>query len=150
MKWSYEWNLPILVYFSWLIPKMSMFTLAISYMTSSNLPWFMGLTFQVPMQYCSLQHRTSTTRHIHSWALFPLWLSLFIPSGAISPHFSSSKLGIYWPAELIYPVISFCLFVLFTRFSKQKYWDGLPFPFPVNHILLRYESNLLVHWQMSG
>ena len=34
-----------------------MFTLAISYLTTSNLPWFMGLTFQVPMQYRSLQHR---------------------------------------------------------------------------------------------
>ena len=35
---------------------MLMFTLAISYLTTSNLPWFMGLTFQVPMQYCSLQN----------------------------------------------------------------------------------------------
>ena len=50
---------------------MSTFTLAISCLTTSNLPWFMDLTFQVPMQYCSLQHRTllvspvtSTTGHI--------------------------------------------------------------------------------------
>ena len=35
-------------------PGMSMFTLAISCLTTSNLPWFMDLTFQVPMQYCSL------------------------------------------------------------------------------------------------
>ena len=55
--------------FSSLIPKMSKFTLAISCLTTSNLPWFMDLTFQVPMQYCSLQHHTlllspvtSTTR----------------------------------------------------------------------------------------
>ena len=34
------------------------FTLAISSLTSSNLPWFMDLTFQVPMPYCSLQHQT--------------------------------------------------------------------------------------------
>ena len=27
-------------------------------LTTSNLPWFMDLTFQAPMQYCSLQHRT--------------------------------------------------------------------------------------------
>ena len=32
-----------------------MFTLGL---TTSNLPWFMDLTFQVPIQYCSLQHRT--------------------------------------------------------------------------------------------
>ena len=37
---------------------MSMFTLAISCLTPSNLPWFRDLTFQVPMKYCSLQHRT--------------------------------------------------------------------------------------------
>ena len=35
-----------------------MFTLAISYLTPSNLPWFTDLTFQVPMQYFSLQHWT--------------------------------------------------------------------------------------------
>ena len=37
---------------------MSTSTLAISCLTTSNLPWFMDLTFQVPMQYCSLQHQT--------------------------------------------------------------------------------------------
>ena len=37
---------------------MSMFTLALSCLTTSNLPWFKDLTFQVPMQYCSLQHWT--------------------------------------------------------------------------------------------
>ena len=37
---------------------MSTFTLAISCFTSSNLPWFMDLTFQISVQYCSLQHRT--------------------------------------------------------------------------------------------
>ena len=35
-----------------------MFTLVISCLTTSNFPWFMDLTFQVPMQYCSLQHWT--------------------------------------------------------------------------------------------
>ena len=41
-----------------LIPRMLTFTLAISCLTTYNLPWFMDLTFQVPMQYCSLQHQT--------------------------------------------------------------------------------------------
>ena len=34
------------------------FTLAISCLTTSNLPCFMDLNFQVPIQYCSLQHLT--------------------------------------------------------------------------------------------
>ena len=37
---------------------MSTFTLAISCLTTSNLPWFMDLTFQVLMQYCSLYHQS--------------------------------------------------------------------------------------------
>ena len=35
------------------MPKMSMFTLAISCVITSNLPWFINLTVQVPVQYCS-------------------------------------------------------------------------------------------------
>ena len=49
---------PISIQFSSLIPKMSTCTLAISCLTRSHLPWFMDLTFQVPMQYCSLWHLT--------------------------------------------------------------------------------------------
>jgi len=52
------------------------------------------------MQYCSLQHGTFTTRYIHNWALFPLWSSCFILSGAISNCcllFPSSILGILQP-----------------------------------------------------
>ena len=77
---------------------MSMFTLAISYLTHSDLHWFMGLKFQVPMQYCSLAYWTSNTRHIHNW-VFLLWLSLFIPSGANSPLFSNSS---FWPGKFIF------------------------------------------------
>ena len=51
-------NSPIPVHFSSLIPKMLMFALAISCLTTFSLPWFIYLTLQVPMQYCSLQHRT--------------------------------------------------------------------------------------------
>ena len=88
MQWFSEFNFLIPVYFSSLIPKMSMFTLAISCLTTSNVPWFMDLTFQVPMHYFSLHHWTLTTRYIHYWVSFLLWLRLFIPSGTISPLFS--------------------------------------------------------------
>ena len=69
----------------------------------------MDLAFQVPMQYCSLQHidLASITSHIHSWVLFLLWLHLFILSGIISPLISSSILGTYRPGEFLfqYPII---------------------------------------------
>ena len=35
-----------------------MFTLAIFCLNTSNLPWFMDLTFQISMQYYYLQHQT--------------------------------------------------------------------------------------------
>ena len=63
------------------------FTLAISCLTTSNLPWFMDLTFQVPMQYCSLQHRsfvpspvTSTPGCCFCFGSFSsFFLELFLP-----------------------------------------------------------------------
>ena len=63
-----------------------MFTPAISFLTTSNLPWFMDLTFQVPMQYCSLQHQTlllspvtSTTGHCFCFGSIPsFFLKLFL------------------------------------------------------------------------
>ena len=76
-------KLPIPVYFSLLIPKMLIFILVISCLTTSNLPWFMDLTFQVSMQYCSLQHQTlllspvtSTTGCWFCWSVSSFFLDL--------------------------------------------------------------------------
>ena len=72
-------------------PKMLMCTLSIPYLTTSNLPWFMDLIFQVPMQYCSLQHWTllpppdiSTTGHcFHFGSASSFFLELFLQSAPI-------------------------------------------------------------------
>ena len=102
-----------------------MFTLAISCLTTSNLPWFMDLTFQVPMQYCSLQHQTlllspvtSTTGCcIFFGSMSAFFLELFL-------HWSPVA---YWaPTDLgnsSFSVICFCLFILFMWFSRQEYWS---------------------------
>ena len=88
-----------------------MFTLAISCLTTSTLPWFMDLAFQVPMQYCSLQHWTLvpspvTSQQSQHMGLFLLWLCLFILPGVISPLISSSIMGTYQPVEFtfLYPI----------------------------------------------
>ena len=85
------------------------FTLAISCLTTSNLPWFMDLTFQIPMQYCCLKYQTSLsiTSHIHNWVLFLLWFHPFILSGVIFPLISISILGTYQHGEFLsqYPII---------------------------------------------
>ena len=94
--WSSELNLSIPVHFSSLTPKMSMFTLAISYLTTSNLPWIMDLTFQVPMQYCSFQYRTLlpspvTSTHGLVFAL-ALWsFAQVTPFSALADYFNQPK-----------------------------------------------------------
>ena len=125
-----------------------MFTLAISCLPTSNLPWFMDLTFPVPMQYCffSIGLYTSITSHIHNWLLFLLWLHLFILSGFISPLISSSILGTYQPGASSFSVLCFCLFILFVGFSRQKYWGGLPFSSPVDHVLLELSTMTCLSW----
>ena len=126
-----------MVHFSSLIPKMSIFTLVISCLTTSNLPWFMDLTFKVPKQYCSLLHWTllplpvtSTTGHcFHFGSISSFFLELFLHS---SP-------GAYWAltdlGSTSFSIISFFLFILFMGFSRQEYWSGSPFPSPVDHVL---------------
>ena len=127
---------------------MSMFTLAISCLTTSNLPWFLDLTFQVPMQYCSLQHRsllpspvTSTTGCYFCFgSVSSFFLELFL-------HWSPVA---YWaPTDLgssSFSVLSFCLFILFTEFSRQEHWSGLPFPSPADYVLSELSAMTHLSW----
>ena len=110
---------------------MSMFTRAISYLTTSSLPWFVDLTFQVSyaiLPFTSLDF-TSITSHNHTWVLFMLWLHPFILSGVISPLISCSILGTYRPGEFIFQCHIFLPFqtvhgVLKARILK---WFAIPF-----------------------
>ena len=121
------------------------FTLAISCLTTSNLPWFMDLTFQIPMQYCSLQHRilhpssvTSKTGYCFLCGSASLFiLELFLHPSLVT-YWAPTDLG---SSSLI--VLSYCLFILFIRFSRQEYWSGVPFPPPVDHVLL--ELSIMTH-----
>ena len=89
---------------------------------------------------------TSITNHIHHWALFSLWLHLFILSGVISPLFSSSILGTYWSGKFIFQSHIFCLSILFMEFSRQEYWSGLPFLSPVDHVLSELSTMTCSSW----
>ena len=68
------------------------FTLAISCLTTSSLPWFMDLTFQVPLQYCSLKNCTllpsavtSTTGWcFHFGSASSFFLELFLHSSPVA------------------------------------------------------------------
>ena len=127
---------------------MSIFTLPISCLITSNLPWFMGLTFQLPMQNCSLQHQTllpspvtSTTGCCFCFgSVSSFFLELFL-------HWSPVA---YWaPTDLgssSFRVLSFCLFIQFMRFSRQAYWSSLPFPSLVDHVLSELSTMTRPSW----
>ena len=125
---------------------MSTFTLAISCLTTSDLPWFMHLTLQVPLQYCCLQHWTllaslvtSTTGCCFSFvSVSSFFLDLFLCWSPVA----------YWvcTGSSSFSVLSFCLFILFMGFSRQEYWSGLPFPSPKDHVLSELSTMTHPSW----
>ena len=124
------------------------FTLAISCLTTSNLPWFIDLTLQVPVQYCSLQHQTLLPSPVTSTT------GCCFCFGSISSFFL--KLVLHWslvaywaPTDLgswSFSVLFFCLFILFMGFSRQEYWSGLLFPSPMDHVLLELSTMTCLSW----
>ena len=104
---------------------MLIFTLAISYLTTSNFPWFMDLTILL----FTASDFTSITSHIHNWLLCLLWLCFFILSGAISPLFSSSILGTFQPREFIFQCPIFLHFHAIHEILKARIlkWFAIPF-----------------------
>ena len=125
-----------------------MFTLAVSCLTTSNLPWFTDLTFQVPAQYCSLQHRTLLLLPVTSTAgccfcfgsVSSFFLELFLHRSPVA-YYSPTYLG-----SSSFSVVSFCLFMLFMVFSRQEYLSGLPFPSPLDHVLSKLSTMTHPSW----
>ena len=127
---------------------MNMFTLGISCLTTYNLPRFMDLTFQVRMQYWFLQHWTFTftTRHIHNWVSFPLWLSLFIPSGIISVLFSSGILYLCQAGGFLFQCPIFLPFHSVHGVLTAKMLSGLPLHSPMHHVLSELSNMTCLSW----
>ena len=121
----------------------------------------MDLTFQVPMQYCSLQHWTLLPSPVMSTtvccfcfdSISSFFLELFLHRSPVA----------YWaPTDLgssSFSVLSFCLFILFIGFSRQEHWSGLPFPSPMDHVLSELSTMTLggptshgswFHWIRQG
>ena len=98
-----------------------LFSFAVSF-SSFLLPWFMDLTFQVPMQYCSLQHQilllsplTSTTRCCFCFGTIPsFFLKLFLHWSPVS----------YWELFLHIEVI--------LHWSPLAYWAPLTWGVPLS------------------
>ena len=118
--------------------------LVISCLTTFNLPWFMDLPSQVPMQYCSLQHRTlllspvpSTTGCCFCFGSIP---TVFLHWSPVA-HWAPTNLG-----SSSFSILSFYLLILLMGFSRQEYWSGLPFPSPVDHILSDLSTMTHLSW----
>ena len=131
---------------------MSMLNLAIFCLSMPNLPWFMILKFQVPMQYCSSQHQTllslpDTSTAEHHFCFGPA-------SSSFLELFLCSSLVTYWtPTDLggsSSSVTSFSPFTLFMGFSRQEYWRGLPFLSPVDHVLAEFSTVTCLGWPCMG
>ena len=93
--------------------------------------------FQVPMQYCFLQHRTLLLSPVTSTAGYSFCFGS-IPSFFLELFLHWFPVA-YWALtdleSFSFSILSFCLFILFMGFSRQEYWGGFPFPSPVDHIL---------------
>ena len=128
---------------------MSMFTLAISCLTTSNLPWFMDLTFQVPMQYCSLQHWTLLPSPVKSTteccfclgSVSSFFLELFLHWSPVA-YWALTNLESSSFSDLFF----FCFFILLMGFSREEYWSDLPFPSPVDHVLSELSTMTCSSW----
>ena len=89
----------------------------------------MDITFQVPMQYCSLRYWTLFPYHVASttgccFCFAPIssfFLELFLHSSLVA-YGAPADLG-----SSSFRVLSFCLFIIFVGFTRQEYWSGLPF-----------------------
>ena len=125
-----ELNSPIPVHFSLLISRKSMFTLAISCLSTSftlihgpNIPGSYAILLFTALDLAFI------TSHIHKCVLFLLWLRLFILSGVISPLNSSSILGTYRPREFIFQCSIFlpCHTVHGVLKARMLKWFAIPF-----------------------
>ena len=127
---SSELNSPILLHFSSLLPKMSIFThhllvdrFQFTVVHAPNIPGSYAILFFTAVDF------TSITRYLHNWVLLLLWLGFFIPSVAVSPLLFSGILGTYRPGEFIFLCHTFLPFHPGLGILKASIlkWFAIPF-----------------------
>ena len=89
---------------------------------------------------------TSLTSHSHNWVLLlfgpvsSFFLELFLHWSPVA-YWAPTNLG-----SSSFSVLCFCLFILFMGFSRQEYWNGLPFPSPVHDVLSELSTMACQSW----
>ena len=132
---------------------MSMVALTIFCLTTSNLPWFTHLTFQIPMQYCSLQNQTLLPSPVTSTtgccfyfdSISSFFLELFLHCSPVA-YLAPTDLG-----SSSFSVLSFSFFKCSWGSQGKNIWSGLPFPSPVDHVLSELSTMTNPSWvALSG
>ena len=108
---------------------MLVFTFAIPCLTTTTLPWFTDLTFQVPTQYCPVQHPTllpspvtSTTGCCFCFSsISSFFLKLFLHSSPVA-YWAPTNLGIFQcsifsPFHTVHGVLK----------ARKLKWFSIPF-----------------------
>ena len=120
IQWLSELNSLILVHFRSLISKMSIFTLAISCLTTSNLihgpnlPGFYAVLLFTASDFTSITVTLTTGCCFCFGSISSFFLELFLHSSPVT----------YWALTDLcsssFSVLSFCLFILFMAFSCKN------------------------------
>ena len=131
---------------------MSMFTLAISCLTTSNFPWFMDLTFYsrflCSTVLCSIGFYYSHQTH-QQLSVLPLWPSRFIHSEAIGnfpPLLPGSILDTFRPRGTHLRYLILLAFCTAHEALMESILGGLPFPPPVDHVLSEFSAMTHPSW----
>ena len=107
----------------------------------------MDLTFQVPMQHCSLQHQSllsppDTATAEHHFCCFILFEAL----SSFPLLFPRSILDTFQSGGCIFQCHIFLPFHMIHGVAWQRYWSSLPFRPPVDHDLSELLTVTCLSW----
>ena len=140
-----------------------MFTLAISCLTTSNLPWFMDLTFQGPVQHFSLQNWTLLPPPVTSTpgycccfgSVFSFFLELFLHCSPVA-YWALPTLGVHLSVSYIF-AFSYCSWGSQSKNTEvvchsilQMTTFCLNSPTWSVHVGWPYMAWLICHWISQG
>ena len=141
---------------------MLMLTLAISCLTTSNLPWFMDPTFQVTMQCCSLQHQTwlpSLVTTTAGWcfcfgSMSSFFLELFLHWSPLA-YWAPTNLGVHLSVSYLF-AFSYCSWSSQSKNTEVVYhfllqWTTFCQIFPPwpDHLGWPQDQISNIHWIME-
>ena len=90
--------------------------------------------FFITLDLTSITSHITTGHCFHFGSVSSFFLLLFLHSSPVA-YWAPTNLG-----SSSISVMYFCLFILFMGFSRQTYRSGLPFPSPMDQVLLELST----------